>query len=454
MSETYTHRHDYSSPPAGPLWGVRLLSLIATGLSGYLLYVSLTSTAPAGCGPDSGCEQVLDSRWGRWLGLPVSAAAVAAYLAMFLATFAAGSQRPAFVRRRAWLAMLALSLAAGGAAAWFLFVQFAWLSAVCPYCLAVHACGLLILALVLWVIVTTRHREAVLGAPGARAAMVGLAMVAVAALVAGQMFTDPPAPRENVTVTATPNLAPNLAPNIAVPAPATAPAADPRTAPVIGTAPVTVPVTAGVRPKRVYRARLESTTLEVDLWEYPSLGPTDAPKPMLLLADYTCKHCRDLHGHMNAALVRYPGQFFFTVIPVPMSAGCNYRIRQTAPDHEFACDLARLALAVWRAKPQAFPQMDEYLFSLGSETHRVNSGDVANARVRAEQLVGKDELARAWSDPWVERTLKQGVDIFVSLGGGQIPKRVFPRNTYSGAGGNAEQVFAMLEKELGVTPKR
>jgi uncharacterized membrane protein len=425
MSETYTHRHDYGSTRPALLWGVRLLALVAAGLSGYLLYVSLTSAAPAGCGPDSGCEQVLDSRWARWLGLPVSAAAVAAYLAILVATFAAGPERAPFVRRRAWLALLALSLAAGGAAAWFLFVQFAWLSALCPYCLAVHACGLLILGLVLWGVLAGRHREAAIGTPGARAAMVGLAILAVAALVAGQMFVAPQA-RENVKVTATPNLA--------LPAPAIAPA------------------TPGDRPKRVYRAKLESATLEVDLWDFPSLGPAEAPQSMLLLADYTCKHCRDLHGHMKTALARYPGQFFFTVIPVPMSAGCNYRVQRTHPDHEFACDLARLALAVWRAKPEAFGQMDEYLFSLGSETHRVNSGDVANARIRADQLVGKEELAKAWADPWVERTLKQGVDVYASLGGGQIPKRVFPRNTYSGAGGNAEQVFAMLEKELGVKP--
>jgi hypothetical protein len=281
--------------------------------------------------------------------------------------------------------------------------------------------------------------------------MVGLAMLAVAALVAGQMFVAPPAPRENVQVTATPNLGPNLAPNFAVPAPPADPGVGPATDP--GVAPVTPPVTAGVRPKRVYRAKLESRTLEVDLWDFPSLGPTDAPKPMLLLADYTCKHCRVLHGHMKDALARYPGQFYFNIIPVPMSAGCNDRVRRTHPDHEFACDLARLALTVWRAKPEAFGQMDDYLFSLGSETHRVNSGDVANARARAEQLVGKEELAKAWADPWVERTLKQGVDIYASLGGGAIPKRVFPGNTYSGGGGNAEQVFAMLEKELGVRAK-
>jgi protein-disulfide isomerase len=213
------------------------------------------------------------------------------------------------------------------------------------------------------------------------------------------------------------------------------------------------PATAGARPKRVYRTKLDAAMLEVDLWDFPSLGPTDAPKTMLVLADYTCKHCRDLHGHMKSALARYPGQFFFNVIPVPMSSGCNYRITRTHPDHEFACDLARLALAVWRAKPEAFPEMDEYLFSLGSETHRVNSGDVANARMRADQLVGKDELAKAWADPWVERTLKQGIDVYASLGGGAIPKRVFPRNTYSGAGGNAEQVFAMLERELGLKAK-
>src|SRR5688572_24349390 len=130
----YTHVHTYGRETASPamLWAIRALAAIAAGVSGYLLYVSMTSSAPAGCGPESGCEQVLASRWARWFGVPVSAAAVAAYLAILVAGCLAGPVGTPSRRRGAWLALLALALAVGGAAAWFLFVQFAWLSSLCP----------------------------------------------------------------------------------------------------------------------------------------------------------------------------------------------------------------------------------------------------------------------------------------------------------------------------------
>src|SRR6478609_639956 len=64
------------------LWSIAALASVAALVSVYLLWLSLTALAPAGCGPSSGCEEVLTSRWSRWFGVPVSGLAVAAYLAI------------------------------------------------------------------------------------------------------------------------------------------------------------------------------------------------------------------------------------------------------------------------------------------------------------------------------------------------------------------------------------
>src|SRR5262249_36311973 len=71
----------------GLLFAVRLLTATAIGLAAYLLWVSLSGGAVAGCGPDSSCDKVLHSRWSRWLGLPVSAPGLLMYAGILTATF-------------------------------------------------------------------------------------------------------------------------------------------------------------------------------------------------------------------------------------------------------------------------------------------------------------------------------------------------------------------------------
>ena len=63
------------------LW-VRGLLIIAAMGAGYLAWVSIHNGPAAGCGPESGCNAVLQSRWAYWLDLPVSVPAVLVYLAL------------------------------------------------------------------------------------------------------------------------------------------------------------------------------------------------------------------------------------------------------------------------------------------------------------------------------------------------------------------------------------
>src|ERR1017187_6158953 len=82
---------DHSSPsvvPATPLWlkWVRVLLLTAMSGAGYLAWVAIHNGPVAGCGPESGCDAVLHSRWAYWLDVPVSVPAVLVYLALLGAT--------------------------------------------------------------------------------------------------------------------------------------------------------------------------------------------------------------------------------------------------------------------------------------------------------------------------------------------------------------------------------
>src|SRR4051812_3147089 len=130
-------------PPARPraaglLWSAAGLAAVAAAVSGYLLWLSLTeSHAPAGCGADGGCEQLLAGRWSAVFGVPVSGPAIVVYLGIAAASaLAALSAR---LRRLAVAGLLALAAAAAGAAAWVVYLQFVKIQHVCPYCLCVHA---------------------------------------------------------------------------------------------------------------------------------------------------------------------------------------------------------------------------------------------------------------------------------------------------------------------------
>jgi uncharacterized membrane protein len=74
-------KHDPKNGVLHPGWllAVRLFIGLAFLTGTYLLIISVQGMNAVGCGPDSGCEKVLHSRWAYWFGLPVSAFALAVY---------------------------------------------------------------------------------------------------------------------------------------------------------------------------------------------------------------------------------------------------------------------------------------------------------------------------------------------------------------------------------------
>ena len=67
---------------------VRVLLFSAAIITAYLSLAALSQaeTIP-GCGPDSGCDKVLDSKWAKWLKIPVSLPGLRLYTFFFISTF-------------------------------------------------------------------------------------------------------------------------------------------------------------------------------------------------------------------------------------------------------------------------------------------------------------------------------------------------------------------------------
>lgn len=381
------------------------------------MFVSLTNSAPGGCGPDSGCEHVLSSRWAVWLGMPVSAAGVAMYAGMLLASVGLGRGSTPARRRTAWLVGLAVALTAGGAATWFVWLQAGVLRSFCPWCSAVHACGLA-LAVVVVTHLLRRRGPAVapLGSGGVLIASAG-ALVALAALIGGQLLFPPASAKP---------LAERHGEE---------------------------PYRAATGPQRFTAATVRGT-LDVDLRSYPRLGPPDAPHKIVVLADYTCSHCRTLHGLLDEARARYKGQIAITVMPVPLDVKCNRLIGRQNPLHERACELATLALAVWHAAPAKFAEFDHWLFTPAEPP------PTAAAEAKAAALIGASQLTAFRESTEVRRTLANCIETYRMAGGGiagsgSMPKLILPGQTFHAGKTNLEDrqtLLSLLERELGVAP--
>jgi uncharacterized membrane protein len=397
-------------------WVLTGLIAVALALSAYLSWHHLVGGAMIGCGGGSPCEKVLSGRWSTVGGaLPVSGLATGAYLAMLVASLYIGPATVAPVRRLAWGAMLVLVGAAAGSAVWFTVVQKWFIGAFCPYCMTAHITGLLLAALVIWraprqfdddstdVALRNATRKAETGAviaapvrdvsPAAprRLALAGLAVAGI--LAACQVAFTPPA---------------------------------------------------------AYRGGEAQKTLPVlDPHAVPLVGSPDAPNVVSLLFDYKCPHCQELHFMLEEAIRRYGGKLAFALCPTPLNTNCNPYILRDADEFKDSCELAKVGLAVWVAKREAFPAFELWMYSLESGD-RWQPRSLDAARAKAVELVGQAKFDAARTNTWIDRYLQTSTRMFGDTGSNGVPKLVFGSRWVIPEPYDADGLVSILRDRLAV----
>jgi len=364
-----------------------------------------------GCGNEGGfaCEEVLATHWSRWQGLPVSLPGAVVYGATLLTLFAIGPRWTQHARRIAWSLLLILGVTMVGAACWFIGLQGLALQRFCPYCLGAHVGGLLAAALIFWHspigwrAQALAAPETLLIRPRTAGLLAALGLVAPGALVAGQL--DPTAADLGVQVV--PRAADNRDPPAKPPGDAPNPAAAATAAMARGQ-----PLPRGV---------------------------------VVEVFDYTCAHCRRLHGDMKQAQKRYGERLSVVLYPMAMCQSCNRFVQTTAPGHEQACDYARLALAVKSLDALAFAQFNDWLMD------PAEAPPLTAAHAYAAGLVGADVLDRAVASVPVEAELQNNVGLYGAMGQGKLPKLIAGQRIIVGAPRGA-QLFQLLEEHAGLVP--
>jgi protein-disulfide isomerase len=156
--------------------------------------------------------------------------------------------------------------------------------------------------------------------------------------------------------------------------------------------------------------------------------------------DYTCPHCRNTHSAIHGAFQKYGKDLAVVALVVPLHPSCNSAASGGNAD---ACELARLSIAVWRVKPDAFMTYHDWMFSAGRNRTSFE------ARQYAEQLVGREALQKELSRKTVGEYIARHVELYKKVGSGSVPKIMFPKSTMTGEVGSTSSLQMAIQREFG-----
>ena len=396
-----------------PFWRLMILCLCVVGLAlcAYLSWHYVMGTKVIGCGGGSPCDQVLTSKWSSvWGKVPVSGLAAGAYMAMLVATFFVGRDIETPVRRLAWRAMLVISGSAVGSALWFTIVQKWILKAYCPYCMATHITGM-VLAGVIFVGAAiqsepqTPQADAAVDAKAKNERLIGF----IPAM--GQMM-----------------LGLVLASVLAV-------------------------VQIVYKPPSVFIAgETHVKTPAVDTRSAPLVGPANANQVVTLFFDYKCPHCQKVHVMLDELVSRYKGKAAFVIRPAPLTSQCNRFVASNRAEYRDSCDLARLGTAIWLAKREAYFEFNRWWFT--PEPERLwRPRTLENARVKADELVGREKIDTALEDPFIEQFMEESVELYgvtIDQSGASVPRLVYGSRWVSPEPNDIDDLITILNERLGL----
>lgn len=485
--------HSYESASVLRNWRFWLMGLLATiafGVAASLTWSTLTSSPIVGCAGDGffQCDHVLKTKWATVFGVPVSAMALGVYGALLggLGTLALTRERKA--RAKVWRMVTFCAYLAGLAAIWFAILQFFIIGKLCSPCLIVHGCGLGIAALTLMQPHVSRRWQA---------RLVGAALASWALLISAQWLTPPPKSYqiENYTVPASEPAsdvfeAPGtekgddvstsspvtnksrresiearlartmiqLVPSLLAVSPVAAPQQESTPKQESSQPPQKPSESQEAREsseqdstnkpsddeRRLVRVALGSTgqATSLDPRHWPIIGSPDAKRICVEMFDYTCKHCRKSQQAIRGAMQEQGNELAMIVLAVPMNTQCNPSVQATQAEQANACEIARLAISVWRLKPAEFRQFHEWIL----EGERPPA--MSEIQKRAEELVGKKELDDELKAGQADKFIARHVELYQRAGAGPVPKFLFPASSLTGEITSPQDFLAAVNRAM------
>jgi len=419
------------------LWFSRILLTGALIISGYLLLHTLNASTLAGCDGSSGCGEVLSSPWSHIGFIPVSIFAVVLYL-LLLALSIPGLTNRLGAYRFPVVLFLAVTVISG--VIWFVSLQAFVIRAFCAYCMAAHILGASGAALLL--VYTRKESKSVPAKRNWIPAGAGIAAFAGFALLQSllpQRSGSEVFVLEDGLSTPTNDFGTEEGEydaerrQTAVEEDRIEDSGGGKESATSESMPLTNPDSSNIAAKSMEETTEEQSTqdasaspgpqstllslhngkFEVSTATDPYIGNPQAKKVLVSLFDYTCSHCKKNHEILEDTLQRRDNDFAVILIATPLNSHCNPAAKKPPPPgRPLACEYARLALAVYTLDVQAFHKFDRWLFSDSSPVFKNKETGPEVARRHAEELVGRQKLARALDDSRVDAMLQKNAAIF------------------------------------------
>ncbi len=370
-----------------------------------------------GCDGGSSCDEVLGSQWSMIAGvLPISGLAVGAYLTLLVAGFFIGPTVEAPVRHLAWSSMLILAGSIAGCAIWFTIVQKWIIGKFCVYCMCTHSIGLILTALVIWKAIKEINNYS------------------KDSLVHNFVILQKVFPHIKHHILRPLNVLGKVLIGLVL-------------------AGVLVVFQISFTPSTIYSdGRSQETISVLDYNTVPIVGSPDAPYIVTLLFDYQCLHCQKIHLLLKEAVLRYKGKLAFALCPVPLNTHCNPYIPKDVDVFKNSCELAKIGLAVWLAKREAFSTFENWMYTFvnGDSWH---PRSLEAARAKAVELVGQAKFDIAWTDSWIEKYLQTSIMIYsktLKNGNGGIPKMIYGSRWVIAEPHSVDELIMILQNSLTV----
>jgi protein-disulfide isomerase len=185
--------------------------------------------------------------------------------------------------------------------------------------------------------------------------------------------------------------------------------------------------------------------VSLDIRHWPLLGKPDAKHVFVEMFDYTCPYCRATHGAIRGAMEHFGDDLAIIALPVPLDATCNRAVGATAAEHAEACEIAKIAVAVWRVSRKQFPPFHSWLFE---SAYRRTAAD---ARQHAAELVGEKALQDELKLPHAANYIASHVELYQRVGSGSLPKLLFINSSVSGSVESAATLIDMISRD-GIAP--
>ena len=182
--------------------------------------------------------------------------------------------------------------------------------------------------------------------------------------------------------------------------------------------------------------------IKLNAAHWPLVGDADAEMIFIELFDYTCPHCRENFKTVQATKEQMGDEKLATLaLCVPMNTNCNNTVRVNHAKHAEACELAKLATAVWRVDPEQYQEFHKWL--LTGDT----APTAAAALAKANEMVDQEKLAAELEGDVVQQYIAKQVQLYQSVGAGTVPKMLFSGTTVSGKVSSPDTLIQIINQQ-------